>query len=155
MELNLTINGENRIFFGLGVTKKFARRDAAKNAYTFLKDNNLLTKEIVIDVLDGVDEANAYAALKELETKKQIISAHLEELEQKKNESGNAIWPIKVEAIDNNKNVHSSIGETTSKSKSKNKAAFEVLKQIGKITLAIGVGIGTAIVTSGKVKLKK
>ena len=39
--------------------------------------------------------------------------------------------------------------------KSKNKAAFEVLKQIGKITLAIGVGIGTAIVTSGKAKSKK
>ena len=155
ISLFLTINQVIHKFSGKGSTISLARRTAAKEGYLFLKQNGLLTKKIEIDVLDGVNSSNAYAKLKELETNKQIKCANLVELEQDKNSLGNAIWPVKVDVIDNCQNKYSSIASTTSKQKSKNEAALEILKKIGKVSMIIGLTATSFALLNNSNNIKK
>ena len=151
VSLILKIEEKEHTFNGKGSTKSLARRSAAKAAYLYLDSNDLLDKKVEIDVLNGVDLSNAYDKLKDLENQRKILKAEIEEFKQEKNSLGNDVWPVTVEAVDNNQKKFSSTVSSTSKKKAKNEAALEVLKKIGKITVLVGVTAGLAVITKGKI----
>ena len=147
--LELNINSNLEKFSGNGSTSSFARRAACRNAYKYLEQEGLLERKIIL--AEGIDETTSAAAINDYKTKGLLIDVEFDDKHpSEKNEKGEVVWPVSLDVKDINGKKYASIAKCTSKPKSKGKAALDVLKKIGTISIGVGAPVLLSVLLSGK-----
>lgn len=118
------ISAFDKPFVGTSNTKTMAVIEAFKNAYNYLKDNDLLLK--ITDIVSAVDSENCVNQLQELYLKG-FIKEPVYKIGLKGSKGGVDIWKCRI-LIDGVKESFS--GEDTSKKTAKRLAAYQMVEYI-------------------------
>lgn len=120
----LKIEGYDKVILGFGNSRKDARKEAAKYAYTYLEQNNLL-----FTIRDEIDNPNKNDAINQLEilARRGYFSIPKYFFNEEHDENGNPIWICEcvIEEIED-----SIYAEASGKKEAKKTAAYEMLMQV-------------------------
>lgn len=120
----LKIEGFDKIILGFGYSQKDARKSAAKYAYTYLEQNDLL-----FTIRDEIDNPNKNDAINQLEilARRGYFSIPKYTFNEQHDENGNPIWTCECMIDEIADSVYA---ESSGKKDAKKIAAFEMLMKV-------------------------
>lgn len=120
----LKIEGFDKIILGFGDSQKEARKKAAKYAYTYLEENNML-----FTIRDEIENPNKNDAINQLEilARRGYFAIPEYNFEEQHDEDGNPIWNCEC-IIDEKEN--SVFAKSSGKKDAKKTAAYEMLMKV-------------------------